>query len=113
MAILNDIVVDEDVPIAVQHLSHGGLTHVSSKMIKYGDVLFEFGKLCGRKRFGLEVPNLAKTIVDKPELKVTFTSCLRSIEPVTTYSDDVCDALCTQISTKIVYSRVNETMKPQ
>lgn len=59
-------------PDSVVAFSQGGLTHVSSKMIKYGgDLLLEFSKACGN-RFQCDIAEISRSIIENEKLYRLF-----------------------------------------
>lgn len=119
LSLLRCIVITEDTDdeetSEFLQLSKGGLTVVSSKMVKFGgDLLFEFNHLCGTT-FNSEIPSLCQSIVTSDKLKSTFLECVKNIIGAKSghYSEDVYSAVFTEVTSKIINSRINEMMKAQ
>ena len=110
------IVSDTDeIPDSVARLSQGGLTHVSSKMIKYGgDILLEFSKTCGTQ-FNRETAEISQSLVMNDQLKKCFKGCVSSIinDVSINITENIMDNLFIEISCKITNSRINELLQAQ
>ncbi len=108
----------DQLPNSIVDLSQGRLTHVSSQMIKYGgDLLLEFSKTCGN-RFNHDTAEISKSVIDNEELYKCFKDCvlltINSTDSLLMGVDsNTIEAIYSELSVKIINSRLNETLQAQ